>query len=72
MQIEKNPADSGENNSRREAMVGERGKVHFETSHYLSNSPLACSFILLFSGLPSLKGWEVRVCLLRKFLLAVY
>ena len=40
MQVEKNPADPRENKSRREAVVGERGKVPFEAGDALLALPI--------------------------------
>jgi len=59
-----NPADSEENKSRREAVVGERGKVHLEAGDALlalTNESTAGMFLLSLLQLFAISQGSVRV-----------
>lgn len=68
--------DPGENQRRREAVVGVKGKVPFEAGDALLVLPISstASLVLLssFSGLQSLKSQKLTVHLFREVLLPVY
>ena len=76
VQVEKNPADPGENKSMRQAVLEEREKAHFEAGDALLTLPIESSTGMLLLHLLCISSISQRsvsnTALVREFLLAAY